>query len=50
MTINVKPERQNRRLELTGLAKPGEACGLKGMGPGLARQKSAGWVVRRVWN
>ena len=38
-TINVKPERQNRRLEPTGLAKPVETRGLTGMGPGLALQE-----------
>ena len=49
-TINVKPEMQNRRLEPTGLAKPGETCGLTGTGPGLARQESAGRVFGRFWN
>jgi len=33
-----------------GLGKPGETCGLMGMGPGLARQESAGRVSGRVWN
>ena len=45
MTINVKPETQNRRLEPTGLAKPGTTRCLTGMGPGLARQESAGRVA-----
>jgi len=45
----MKPETQNRRLEPTGLAKPGESCGLMGTGPGLARQESAGWVFGQFW-
>jgi hypothetical protein len=49
-TINVKPETQNRRLEPTGLVKPGETRGLTGTGPGLARQESAGRVFGRFWN
>ena len=49
-TINVKPETRNRRLEPTGLAKPGETRGLTGTGPGLARQESAGLVLGRFWN
>jgi hypothetical protein len=49
-TINVKPETQNRRLQPTGLAKPGETRGLTGTGPGLARQESAGRVFGRFWN
>jgi hypothetical protein len=49
-TINVKPETQTRRLEPTGLAKPGETHGLTGTGPGLARQESAGRVFGRFWN
>ena len=49
-TINMKPETQNRRLEPTGLAKPGETRGLTGTGPGLARQESAGRVFGRFWN
>ena len=49
-TINVKPETQNRRLDPTGLAKPGETRGLTGMGQCLARQASAGRVFARVWN
>jgi len=49
-TINVKPETQNRRLEPTGIAKPGETRGLTGTGPGLARQESAGRVFGRFWN
>jgi hypothetical protein len=35
-TINRKPERQNKRLEPTGVAKPGITRGLKRMGSGLA--------------
>ena len=46
----MKPETQNRRLEPTGLAKPGEARGLMGTGQGLPRQECAGRVVRRFWN
>jgi len=49
-TINVKPEKQNRRLKPTGRAKPGETCRLTGTGPGLARQESACRVFGRVWN
>jgi len=49
-TINVKPETQNRRLEPTGLAKPGEIRGLTGTGPGLAREESACRVFGRFWN
>jgi len=49
-TVNMKPETQNRRLEPTGLAKPGETRGLTGTGPGLARQESAGRVFGRFWN
>jgi hypothetical protein len=49
-TINVKPEMQNRRLELTVLAKPGETRGLRGLGPGLARQESAGRDIGRFWS
>jgi len=49
-TINVKPEMQNRRLEPTGLAKPGETRGLMGTGQGLAREESAGRVFGRFWN
>ena len=46
----MEPETQNRRLEATGLAKPGETCGLMGTGPGLAGQESAGQVFGRFWN
>jgi len=46
----MKPETQNRRLEPTGLAKPGETHRLTGTGPGLARQDSAGRVFGRFWN
>ena len=44
------PETQNRRLELTGPAKPSATRGLWCPGPGLARQESAGQVFRRFWN
>jgi len=46
----VKPETQNRRLGSTGLAEPGETPGLKGAGPGLARQESACRGFGRVCN
>jgi len=49
-TINVKPETQNRRLEPTGLAKPGETRGLTCTGLGLARQESEGRVFGWFWN
>jgi len=49
-TINVKPEMQNRRLEPTGLAEPGETRGLTGTGLGPALQESAGRGFGRVWN
>jgi hypothetical protein len=49
-TINVKPKTQNRRLELTGLAKLGETRVLTGTGPDLTRPESAGPVFGRVWN
>jgi hypothetical protein len=49
-TITVKPEMQNRRLEPTGLAKPGETRGLTGPGPGLAHQESAGRDFGLFWN
>jgi len=41
---------QNRTLEPMGVAKPGKTCGLTGMGPGLARQDSAGQVSGWFWN
>jgi hypothetical protein len=41
---------RNRRLKLTGLAKPVETRGLTGMFPGSARQESADWVFGRVRN
>ena len=48
----MKPETQNRRLEPTDLAKPGQTCGLTGRCPGLARQESAGrvfgWVSTQI--
>jgi len=46
----VKPETQNRRLDPTGLAKPGETRRLMGTGPGLARQELADRVSGRIWN
>jgi len=46
----MKPETQNRRLEPTGLAQPGETRGLTGTGLGSARQESAGLVFGRFWN
>ena len=46
----MKPETQNWRLELTGLAKPGKTCGLTGTGTGLARQEAPGRVFEQVWN
>jgi len=45
-----KPETQNRRLEPTGLAKPGKSRGLTGTGPGLAHQDAAGRVFGQFWN
>jgi len=48
--MNVKPETQNRRLELTGLAKASQTRGLTGTDAGLAPQKSVGQVIGRVWN
>ena len=50
VTINVKPEMQNQRFELTGVFKPGETCRFKGIDPGLARQESAGGIFGLVWN
>jgi len=50
VTNNVKPETQNWRLEPTGLAKPGETCGLTEKGLRLARQDSVGRVFARAWN
>jgi len=44
-----QPEIQNRRLDLTGLTKPGETCGLMGTGPPVDRQEAAGRVVRHFW-
>jgi len=41
---------QNQRLDLTGLAKPGETHGLTSTGPGLARLDAAGRVFGRFWN
>ena len=47
-----RPETQNRRLELMGLAKPSKTCGMTGTGPGLACQVAAGrvfgWVKNRT--
>jgi len=49
-TINVKPATGNQRLELIGLAKPGETCGLTVPGPVLARQDSPDRDFGWVWN
>jgi len=46
----VTPETHNRRLELTGLAKPSETGWLKGTGWGLACLECAGQVFDRFWN
>jgi len=46
----MKPDTQNRTLEPTGLAKPGETRGLTGTCPGLACQESAGRVFVHFWN
>jgi len=43
-------EMQNRRLDPTGLAKPGETRGSPGMGPGLDRKQPAVCVFGRFWN
>jgi len=48
--MNVKAETQNRRLEPTGLAKPGETCRLTGTGLGLACKESEAQVFGQVWN
>ena len=48
-TINVKPKTQNRRLNPTGLVKPGETCWLTGTSQDLAHQQSAGQDFGRVW-
>jgi len=45
-----KDETQTRRLEPTGLAKPGETHGLTGTGPGFARQDAAGQVFGQIRN
>jgi len=49
-TVKVKPETLNRRLEPTGRVRPGETRRLRGTGPGLTCQESAGQVFGRVWN
>jgi len=49
-TMNVIPKTQNRILEPTGLATPGETRGLMGTGLGLACQESAGRDFGRVMN
>ena len=41
---------QNRRLDPTGLATPGETHGLMGTGLDFNRQAAAGRVVGRCWN
>jgi len=50
MTINVKPETQNRRLDPMGVAKAAETRGLTNTGTGLACQEPAGRVIGRVCN
>jgi len=45
-----KPETQDRRLEPTGVARPGKTRGLTGTGPGLARQDAGGRIFGRFWN
>jgi len=45
VTINVKPETQNRGFEPTGLAKHATARSLMGTGPGLAPHESEGRVA-----
>jgi len=47
VTINVKPETHNRRLEQTRLGKPGKTHGLTHTGPGLSFQESVGQVAWR---
>jgi len=49
-TVNVKPEMQNRRLEPTGSATPGETRGLMGTGPRLPGKESQGLVSGPVQN
>jgi len=49
-TIHVKPETQNRRMEPTGVAKPGKTHELTCTGPGLTRQESVGRVFGRFSN
>lgn len=45
-----QPERQNRILDPTDLAKPGETRWLTGTAPGLDRQEVVGWVFAWFWN
>jgi len=42
VTINIEPKMQNRKLELTDLAKSSDTCGSTGTGQGLARQQTVG--------
>jgi len=44
------PEMQNRRLDPTGPAKPGETCRLTGKGPWKDRQEAGGRVFEWFWN
>jgi len=46
----MKPEMQNRRLELAGLAKPGKTRWLTGTSLGLACQVAVARVFGLVWN
>jgi len=48
--IYVKPETQNRRLELTGQAKGGEIRRAIGTCPGMPHADSTGRVFGWVWN
>lgn len=49
-TINRKSNTQNLRLEPMGLAKPGKAHGLMGIGPRLIYHDPLGQVFRWFWN
>jgi hypothetical protein len=45
-----KHEKENRRLESTGLGTPSETPGLMGTGPTFARQDAADWAFGWFWN
>jgi hypothetical protein len=45
-----KPENENWRLQLKSQAKPGQPCGLKGTGMGLACKEVAGQGFGHFWN